>query len=129
MRAVGVVAPAPALDVELRIAEREKPVLIQALVAQPTVEAFDVTVLNRFAGLNEQQLDAVIRRPRIERATPKLAAIVEREAHRLAARRDHGVQRGDDATLGKLCATVIVKLSRVQLSITVKQRKRRPADS
>lgn len=60
MWAVGVVAPAPALDEELRVAEREKPMLIQALVPQPAVEAFDVTVLNRFSRLNEEQFDAVI---------------------------------------------------------------------
>ena len=44
MGAVGVVAVAPAFDVELGIAQREEPVLVQALVAESAVEALDESV-------------------------------------------------------------------------------------
>jgi hypothetical protein len=44
---------------KLRIADGEKPVLIQTLIAQPTIQAYEVTVLNRLTRLNEEQLDAV----------------------------------------------------------------------
>ena len=48
MGPIGVVAASPPLDVKLRVPQREKPMLIQALVAEPAVEAFDVGVLDRF---------------------------------------------------------------------------------
>ena len=82
---IGVVAASPPLDVKLRVPQREKPMLIQALVAEPAIEAFDVGVLNRFPGLNEEQLDLVIGRPRIECTTPELTAIIEREPDRFSS--------------------------------------------
>ena len=68
---------------------------VQALVAHAAVETLDVAVLDRFAGLDEAELDAPICRPGIKGATPELAAIVEREARGLTARSDHGVERPD----------------------------------
>ena len=100
MRAIGVVALPPARDVKLGVTQREELVLIQTFVAQPTIETLDVTILRRLARLDEQQGDATIGRPRIERTTPEFAAIVEGQTHLLPAhgnrrfqRRNHGGAR------------------------------------
>jgi len=45
---VRVVAPSPLFDVELRVAEGEKPVLIQALVAQVRISAMPITQFGRW---------------------------------------------------------------------------------
>ncbi len=45
------------------IGEREKPVLIQTLVAHAAVEAFHEGILIRLAGLDVQELHAVMQRP------------------------------------------------------------------
>lgn len=96
MRTVGVVRSPPPLDVNPRVLEREEVVLVQALIPEPAVEAFDVGVLDRFPWLDEVQLDAVIRRPRIERDAPKLAAVVERQSRRPATRTDRRLKCSDD---------------------------------
>lgn len=46
-----VVVVAPSLDRQLRLGHRHKPGRVEALVAQPTVEALDKRVLRRLAGL------------------------------------------------------------------------------
>jgi hypothetical protein len=56
VRWVDVVAPAPALDVELRVEEREKPMLIQALVVPPAVEAFERLCATVMPVTNSSQL-------------------------------------------------------------------------
>ena len=59
------------------VGEPQEPVLIQALVPQLPVEAFDVAVLRRLARLDEVQLDAVLVGPLIQRPADELGAIVE----------------------------------------------------
>jgi len=96
VRTIGVVLAAPALDVKLRVAEREKPVLIETFVPQFAVETLDEGILDRLARLDEAELDAPVGGPRVEGAAPKLAPVVQREPHRLAARGDDGVEGRDD---------------------------------
>ena len=66
MRPRSVEGPAIALDVELGIEQREEPVLIEAFVAKPAVEALDMRILNGFPRLDELEGDAAIGGPRIE---------------------------------------------------------------
>ena len=69
MWTIRVVRAPPPLVVKLRVAKREEPVLVQAFVPEATVETLDVRVLHGFAGLDEVEFDAPIRRPRIKGLT------------------------------------------------------------
>jgi len=53
VRALLIVILPPAFDFSFGIAQAHEPVRIQAFIAQATVEAFNVSVLHRFAGLDE----------------------------------------------------------------------------
>ena len=88
MRPVGVVGPTPALDVKLGVGQGEKPILVEAFVAQLPVDACDVGVLHGLARLDEAELNPAIRGPRVERPTTKLTPVVQREPRRLAAHDD-----------------------------------------
>ncbi len=59
MRPVVVVVVAPVVNDAAHVAQTGEPVLRQALVTEAAVEALDVGVLHRLAGLDEAQLDAV----------------------------------------------------------------------
>jgi hypothetical protein len=67
-----VVVFSPELDVLLRVGKVHKPVLIEALVPQPAVEALDVAVLRGLGGANEVQRNPVLERPSIERFRDEL---------------------------------------------------------
>lgn len=95
MRAFPVVAPLPMGEPDLRVGQGKKPVLIQAFVPQLAVEAFDMTVLNGFARLDERERDASVGRPRVKGPRAELAAIVEEETYRSAPLDDDGLQGSD----------------------------------
>lgn len=56
-----------------------EPMLIQAAIAELTIEAFNEVVLNWFTGLNEIQLHAVILGPKEHCLTGKFCPIVRWE--------------------------------------------------
>ena len=82
MRPLGIVVLPPCLHDPTRIAESQEPVLVQAFVTQPTVEALTVGVLDRVAGVDEVQGDGMLVRPFLQRPTDQLRAVVEYELHR-----------------------------------------------
>ena len=45
------------------MSQARKPVFVQAFVAQPAVEALDIRVLDRLAGLDVNYVDAPVDRP------------------------------------------------------------------
>ena len=53
----------PGFDEDLRMGQTREPVLIEALVAEPAVERFDIRVLVRLARLDQAQRDAARMRP------------------------------------------------------------------
>lgn len=63
-----VVVLAPALDRALRIGQAGEPVLVQAFVSEAAVEALDVSILDRLAGGDEEQLEPALVGPDIEGA-------------------------------------------------------------
>ena len=71
-----VVVVAPVVDDATHVAQAVEPVLRQVLVAEAAVEALDVGVLHRFAGLDEAQLHAVASGPVLHRAARELRAVV-----------------------------------------------------
>jgi len=71
-----VVVLAPAFDRLPRVSEGEKPILIQALLSQSTIEAFNESIVCRLAGPAELELHTMTMRPGVERLGDELAAVV-----------------------------------------------------
>lgn len=67
VRSFGVVLLPSALDLHSSVLQAQKPVLVQALVSDLAVEALDVSVLNRLAGLNEFNIHVSLHRPKRKR--------------------------------------------------------------
>jgi hypothetical protein len=76
VRPYSVVVESPCLDRVAGIAEIGEPVLVQTLVSELAVEAFDEAVLDRLARANEAELDASPVGPGIHRAAHELRAVV-----------------------------------------------------
>src|SRR5690606_39946469 len=72
VRALGVVLEAPTLDNRTGVGHVHKPMLVQAFVAQPAVEALDVGVLHRLARADERQAHPLRIGPCIEHLAFKL---------------------------------------------------------
>ncbi len=79
VRAETIVVEAPRLDGVPGLGQAKESVFVEALVAEPSVEALDVGILVRLAGLDEVQLNALGIRPTVERAPDKLEAVVPAE--------------------------------------------------
>jgi hypothetical protein len=60
VRSVGVVVDPPFFDDLTRLLEVDEQVLVEALVAQPAVEALDESILHRFARRDVVPLDATL---------------------------------------------------------------------
>jgi hypothetical protein len=67
---------APFIDFISRFIQRAKPVLIQTFVSKLAIEAFDKSILRRFARLNEVQLHVIFLAPEKHRFAGKLGAVV-----------------------------------------------------
>ena len=59
----GVVVVPPVLDYGVGLKKAGEPVLVQALVAETSVERFNEGILGRLSGLYEMQIDARIACP------------------------------------------------------------------
>src|SRR5215472_14484425 len=77
VRALAVVLDAPELDLCPGAVERWEVRLGEALVAEAPVEALDVTVLRRLAGLDEVDLHAVLERPAVQRGRDEFGTVVD----------------------------------------------------
>src|SRR5690606_9065297 len=91
-----IVAP-PFGNLRLRLLERDEPMLVEAFVAEPTVEAFDVRVLRRLARLDQHQLDPVGMGPLVERTPRELRPLVGANDGGIAAETARGVEQVCDA--------------------------------
>src|SRR5579864_3615923 len=85
MRSLGVVLNAPRFDDAACVGETDEPVLVQALVAEFTVEAFDVRVLVGFAWANERQPHAAAIGPFVEYLAVEFGSVVDRDRLRQSA--------------------------------------------
>src|SRR6185437_10757125 len=89
----------------LGVGEAEEPALVETLVAEAPVEAFDIAVLRRLAWLDELQLDPALVGPLVESPPGELRAVVRPYQHGLPAGLDqtchdpHDVRAGE----GKVC--------------------------
>lgn len=77
MRPIFVVVLTPVVDRLPCLSEGEKPVLIQTLLSQSAVEAFDESIVSRLAWAAELELHAVAMSPGIERLRDEFAAVVD----------------------------------------------------
>ena len=75
----------PGLDDRAGLTKISEPVLIQAAVPEPGVEAFQKSVLNRLAWLNELQLHVRLLAEKEHGLARHLRAIVENDAFRQPA--------------------------------------------
>ena len=98
MRAVVVVAVPPVLGHAADLVQAREHVAIEYLGAESTVEALDVCILGRLAGLDVEQLDAVPLRPGLERGTDELWAVVEPKPPRCAPHLDQFIECPNDAS-------------------------------
>ena len=73
----------------------------EALISEPAVETFDVSVLNWFAGLNVDQFNMLLDTPGEEMARGKFAAIIHSNPFWPAAFGDDTVERPRDASTGQ----------------------------
>jgi hypothetical protein len=74
-----VVVLSPMLDRRSSILQSSKPVQIEAVLSELSIEAFDESVLRRFAWLYEMQLHASSLRPEEHRFARKLRAVLHTE--------------------------------------------------
>ena len=71
-----VVVPAPGSDQDTSLRQTRKPVVIQTLVPESAIEAFDKRILGRFACLNQLELNSMLTSPLVECVTGKFRALV-----------------------------------------------------
>lgn len=101
MRPGVVVVDPPGFDGLASIGQADEPALVQAFVAEPPVEAFDVGVLHGLARLNEGERDAAGVCPLVERAPGELGAIVHHDRLRQSADAGQPIERSDDPCAGQ----------------------------
>jgi hypothetical protein len=79
-----VVVALPGSDLLAGLVQRLDPLLVQALVPKPTVEALDVAVLHRSPRLDQDVPDAVALRPGDESSAGELRPVVRAHSCRVA---------------------------------------------
>ena len=88
-----VVLTDPCTDYHPSVVEADEPMLVQAFVAQPTIEGFDVRVLVGLARFDQAQANAVTMRPGQHGPAGELLAIVGSDDRWPAAERADLVQQ------------------------------------
>ena len=76
MRAGSIVVEPPGVDDVSGLGQTDEPVLVQTLIPEPPVEAFDETVLDGFPRIDESQLHSVLVRPLVEDPAGELRTVV-----------------------------------------------------
>src|SRR6202012_2480597 len=97
VRSVGVVVDPPFFDDLSRLVEIGEQVLVETLVAQTAVEAFDKAVLHRLAGRDVMPFDPELLLPGQDRIRSELGAVVADDHARTAACLDDLAKLAPDA--------------------------------
>src|SRR6185369_10622665 len=79
-------------DLAACVPEIAEPARVEALVAETPVEAFDESILNRFAWIDVIQFDSMIDSPGKEVAAGQFAAVIHADSFRPAAIGDHAIE-------------------------------------
>lgn len=107
MRTFFVVLLSPTGDFGSCVEQVREPVGPQALLAQPPVEALDMSVLGRLAGLDRAQFDLPLQSPGEEVPAGQFGAVVTADSLRSAAARDDLVQHGMPSSSGDWTAGAV----------------------
>lgn len=121
-----VVSMTPVLCHAPNLVERGEHESVQYFGAEGAVEAFDVGVLGRFAGLDVDQGDAMLLCPLPERSADELRAVVQAQSPWSTTQLDQFVQCRMTRAEGRLVSISIFIDSRLKSSLMLKVRKRRP---
>ena len=79
VRALLVIVVSPLVEFASCVGQAEKNLYVQAFIAQPAIETFDVAILGGFPGTNKIQFHARLMRPKVHRLARKLATVAPRE--------------------------------------------------
>lgn len=96
-----VVIVTPSGDQSPSFPERTEPVLVEALVPHPPVEALGVGVLGGLARLDEVDGDAALVSPNVEGLAGELGAVVTQDGSWSATLDHEGLQLTSDASAGQ----------------------------
>src|SRR5574343_462369 len=76
MRPMLVVVSAPSSDQDTSLGQARKPMVVQALISESAVEAFDERILRRFACLDQLELHAVLVGPLVQSLAGEFRSLV-----------------------------------------------------
>ena len=96
MRSDLVVCSSPKSNDLSGLLQRFRPVLIQTFIAKCPVKAFNVGILSRAAGLDQDVLDTVLLRPGHEGPASEFRPVVGSHLFGVAAKRSRPVQQPGD---------------------------------
>ena len=91
-----VVIMAPQGQLATGIGQGKKDFHVQALIAQPAVEALDIAVFDRLARTDEVQVHSVVIGPQIHRLTCELGSVIDGDRLRRASQSNDWVERRSD---------------------------------
>ena len=100
---VGIVIAAPGFDDPARHWQAMEHVLVEALVAEPPVEALNESVLNRLSGRDIVPSDAAFLLPAQDGVRSQLSAVVADDHQRFLAGREDGVELARHPSAGDRC--------------------------
>ena len=80
MRPDFVIFQPPSIDHFPSVTQRKKPVEVQTLISEATVEALNETILDRFPGSNEAELDVVQIAPLVEYLARELWTVITEDS-------------------------------------------------
>jgi len=126
VRPVGVVVDPPFFDDLAGFVEIGEQLLVEALVTQPAVEAFDKPILHRLAGCDVVPLDLLLVLPGQYGVRGEVGAIVADDHAWASSDLDDVVKFTHHAQSGERGVHDQAKAFPVKSSTTVRMRKRRP---
>ncbi len=103
MRATGVVVQSPIFDDLAGFFQRKELVLVQAFVAEATVEALDICVLRRLPRRDMEQANTAIGGPSEHRQARKFRTIVHDDRFRISAHAADRIENSRHARSRKRC--------------------------
>lgn len=101
MRSVQVVVVSPVFDNTLGMAIADKEMLVEAFIAQATVEAFHEAVLHRFAGRDVMPRDSMVLLPFEDGILRQLRPVIRHDHAGIARSERDPVQFATDTLAGQ----------------------------
>ena len=93
-----VIVLPPAFDLPAGVEQIPEPARIQALLAQPAVEAFDVRILHRLARPDVNELQLPLQRPGQKRSRRKLGTVIAAQPQWRTTLADDAIRRALDGS-------------------------------